>query len=151
MFGFGTAHGRAKGVLQRRPLRADAVRRGGLRRGRLEGRRPTRSAEAACDAAAWKAGDDAAPRETSTRPDGAPLLSERVVERTRAHTAVVNDRLADERQRRETDDAAMDKLSQLADMYASHNVNRSMGAKPGVDAAAIDGGEVDSDEWGDSD
>ena len=112
---------------------------------------PTRSAEAACDAAAWKAGDDVAPREMSTRPDGTPLLSERVVERTRAHTAVVNDRLADERQRRETDDAAMDKLSQLADMYASHNVNRSMGAKPGVDAAAIDGGEVDSDEWGDSD
>jgi len=26
-----------------------------------------------------------------------------------------------------------------------------MGAKPGVDALAVDGGEVDSDEWDDSD
>ena len=40
------------------------------------------------------------------------------------HTAVVNDRLATEKQLKENDDAAMDRLSQLADMYANHNVNR---------------------------
>mmetsp|Transcript_36110 Transcript_36110/g.111727 ORF Transcript_36110/g.111727 Transcript_36110/m.111727 type:complete len:489 (-) Transcript_36110:183-1649(-) len=111
----------------------------------------TRARVGGLDAAAWSSGEDAAPVLEGRNSRNAPLLSERRVAAPVLHTAVVNDRLATEKQLKENDDAAMDRLSQLADMYANHNVNRSMGAKPGVDALAVDGGEVDSDEWDDSD
>ncbi|KAH8080313.1 hypothetical protein JL720_9004 [Aureococcus anophagefferens] len=71
---------------------------------------------------------------------------------TRAHvlnTELVNDRLSTEKQERDNDDAAMDNLSRLATQYEKFNVNRSMGAKPGVDAQVVDGGEVSDSEWDD--
>ena len=43
----------------------------------------------------------------------------------------------------------MDNLSRLATQYEKFNVNRSMGAKPGVDAQVVDGGEVSDSEWDD--
>ena len=43
----------------------------------------------------------------------------------------------------------MDRLAALATQYEKFNVNRSMGAKPGVDATVIDGGEVSESEWDD--
>ena len=75
------------------------------------------------------------------------MLSERVVERKVLNTVVVNERRASEKEDRAKDDAALDRLSKLADQFANANVNLSMG----VDAAVQDTGEVESDEWDDSD
>ena len=75
------------------------------------------------------------------------MLSERVVERKVLNTVVVNERRASEKEDRAKDDAALDRLSKLADQFASANVNPSMG----VDAAVQDTGDVESDEWDDSD
>ena len=75
------------------------------------------------------------------------MLSERVVERKVLNTVVVNERRASEKEDRAKDDAALDRLSKLADQFANANVNLSMG----VDAAVQDTGDVESDEWDDSD
>ena len=78
------------------------------------------------------------------------MLSERVVERKVLNTVVVNERRASEKEDRAKDDAALDRLAQLADQFANANVNLSMGGN-GVDAAVQDTGDVESDEWDDSD
>ena len=110
----------------------------------------TRARLSSMDADAWIGGEDADPVLRSSRPaSNPPLLSERVVEKKVLNTAVVNETRANEKAAKESDDATMDRLSALASQYEKFNVNRSMGAKPGVDAACIDGGEVDSDEWDD--
>mmetsp|Transcript_12285 Transcript_12285/g.36525 ORF Transcript_12285/g.36525 Transcript_12285/m.36525 type:complete len:491 (-) Transcript_12285:23-1495(-) len=109
----------------------------------------TRARVSSVDASSWAGGEDCDPVLEPLRPAGAPLLSERVVEEKKLHTAVVNERRATEAEHRAQDDATMDRLSKLANQYEQFNVNRSMGMKPGVDAACVDGGEVDSDEWDD--
>ena len=92
----------------------------------------------------------ASPVLASRRPSSnPPLLSERVVERKVLNTEVVNDRLATEKKDKDKDEAEMDCLAALATQYEKFNVNRSMGAKPGVDATVIDGGEVSESEWDD--
>ena len=95
-------------------------------------------------------GEDASPVLASRRPSSnPPLLSERVVQRKVLNTEVVNDRLATEKKDKDKDEAEMDRLAALATQYEKFNVNRSMGAKPGVDATVIDGGEVSESEWDD--
>ncbi len=74
---------------------------------------------------------------------GTKLLSERVVQKKVLNTVVVNERRASEKEDRAKDDAALDRLSKLADQFANANVNLSMG----VDAAVVDTGDVQSDEW----
>ena len=112
--------------------------------------RETRARMSSMDAESWAGGEDAPPVLASRRPSSnPPLLSERVVERKVLNTELVNDRLSTEKQEREHDDAAMDNLSRLATQYEKFNVNRSMGAKPGVDAQVVDGGEVSDSEWDD--
>ena len=112
--------------------------------------RETRARMSSMDAESWAGGEDAPPVLASRRPSSnPPLLSERVVERKVLNTELVNDRLSTEKQERDNDDAAMDNLSRLATQYEKFNVNRSMGAKPGVDAQVVDGGEVSDSEWDD--
>lgn len=104
----------------------------------------------AMDAESWANGENADPVLASLRPPSEPpLLSERVVEKKVLNTTIVNDRLTVERTNRAQDDATMDRLSALATQYEAHNLNRSMGAKPGVDAQHVDGGEVSDSEWDD--
>mmetsp|Transcript_22597 Transcript_22597/g.89715 ORF Transcript_22597/g.89715 Transcript_22597/m.89715 type:complete len:472 (-) Transcript_22597:72-1487(-) len=92
---------------------------------------------------------DASPRTRSLRPAGMPLLSERVVEKKVLNTQLVNARLSTERDRKASDQQQYDKLKALADQYEQYQPNNSMGARPGVDAQLVDGGEVDEDEWDD--
>ena len=110
----------------------------------------TRARMSSMDADSWAGGEDASPVLASRRPSSnPPLLSERVVQRKVLNTEVVNDRLATEKKDKDKDEAEMDRLAALATQYEKFNVNRSMGAKPGVDATVIDGGEVSESEWDD--
>ena len=107
----------------------------------------TRSRFPSTTAKRWAAGECPPSLTESCQPLGTKLLSERVVEKKVLNTVVVNERRASEKEDRAKDDAAIDRLAQLADQFASANVNLSMG----VDAAVQDTGDVESDEWDDSD
>lgn len=106
-------------------------------------RRPTIGAEA------WLAGDDAPPLLLDIRPPDAPLLSERKVEAKVLHTTVVNKRLEEEKNQKEEDAQTYARLQKLATQFEQFQPNNSMGARPGVDAARVDGDEVADDEWDD--
>ena len=110
----------------------------------------TRSRFPSTTAKRWAAGECPPSLTESCQPLGTKLLSERVVERKVLNTVVVNERRASEKEDRAKDDAALDRLAQLADQFANANVNLSMGGN-GVDAAVQDTGDVESDEWDDSD
>ena len=110
----------------------------------------TRSRFPSTTAKRWAAGECPPSLTESCQPLGTKLLSERVVEKKVLNTVVVNERRASEKEDRAKDDAAIDRLAQLADQFASANVNLSMGGN-GVDAQVQDTGDVESDEWDDSD
>jgi hypothetical protein len=110
----------------------------------------TRSRFPSTTAKRWAAGECPPSLTESCQPLGTKLLSERVVQKKVLNTVVVNERRASEKEDRAKDDAALDRLAQLADQFANANVNLSMGGN-GVDAAVQDTGDVESDEWDDSD
>ena len=110
----------------------------------------TRSRFPSTTAKRWAAGECPPSLTESCQPLGTKLLSERVVEKKVLNTVVVNERRASEKEDRAKDDAAIDRLAQLADQFANANVNLSMGGN-GVDAQVQDTGDVESDEWDDSD
>ena len=111
--------------------------------------RETRSRFPSTTASRWASGESPPSLTESCQPLGTPLLSERVVEKKVLNTVVVNDCRASVKEDKAQDDAALDRLAQLADQFTSANVNLSMGNR--VDAQVVDTGDVDSDEWDDSD
>lgn len=112
-----------------------------------------RTDEPSASVASWL--DDpefvATPKTTSLRPEGMPLLSEKQVETVVLNTQIVNEKLKIETQQKNDDNQTYERLTALANQYEKYQPNKSMnvGAQKGVDAAIIDGGEVDDDEWDD--
>lgn len=97
----------------------------------------------------WLAGANATPELISLRPADSPLLSERKVETKVLNTQIVNQRIAEEKSKKEDDVQTYARLQRLANQFEQYQPNKSMGARPGVDAAHVDGDEVADDEWDD--
>ncbi|KAJ8601821.1 hypothetical protein CTAYLR_009045 [Chrysophaeum taylorii] len=111
--------------------------------------RGARAPDPALHAPDWLDGRDELPKLVTLRPDGAPLLSERKVESKVLNTAVVNRRLEHEKHQRAYDHAQYERLTALANQFEKYQPNNSMGSRPGVDAAPVDGDDVADDEWDD--
>mmetsp|Transcript_6144 Transcript_6144/g.20041 ORF Transcript_6144/g.20041 Transcript_6144/m.20041 type:complete len:161 (-) Transcript_6144:267-749(-) len=111
---------------------------------------PTLQSGSSClKATTTKKKKSAPPKLTSLRPEGMPLLSEKEVEAVVLNTQIVKEKLKVEKQQKQDDTKTYERLTALANQYEKYQPNHSLGAKKGVDAAVIDGGEVDDDEWDD--